>query len=278
MPQFYSIYFTRSGQVVRLPINPAELPETKAADNGEYNLLGIGPVTVPRIPKQREIKISSYFPGRASGTGLSSLLSWRPPEYFIRFFQSAMDDREPVLYTPVRFYENGLPFAVTHTGFPVLLTRFDIKEKGGETGDFYFELEGKEWRDLAPRRVQVQASPQPDPEGSAAASSARTRAAADPLAANTAQSTAAAGLTAIPEPVRAIPPRQLVVGARAVLNGVIYEDPRKNGPQTPAAGRSVVVRRILFEPLGASVFVRDRSGQPLGWVERKALTVTQNAD
>lgn len=129
MPQFYSIYFTRNGQVVRLPINPAELPETKDGDNGEYNVLGVGPVTVPRIPKQREIKISSYFPGRASGTGISSLLMWRPPEYFIKFFQSAMDDREPVLYTPVRFYENGRPFAITHTGFPVLITRFDTKER-----------------------------------------------------------------------------------------------------------------------------------------------------
>lgn len=45
---FYSIYFTRNGQVVRLPHNPEKLPEDKASDNGDYNILGIGAVTVPR--------------------------------------------------------------------------------------------------------------------------------------------------------------------------------------------------------------------------------------
>lgn len=276
MPQFYSIYFTRNGQVVRLPINPAELPETKDGDNGEYNVLGVGPVTVPRIPKQREIKISSYFPGRASGTGISSLLMWRPPEYFIKFFQSAMDDREPVLYTPVRFYENGRPFAITHTGFPVLITRFDTKEKGGETGDFYFELDAKEWRDFSPRGVQIQATSPPDRSAPQEAPASRTKA-VSVFAPRVAQG-AVVVLKAMAEPVRAIPPRQMVVGSRATLNGKIYESARKDGAGIPAAGRSVVVARILFDPMGAPIFVRDPSGRPLGWVERKALTVIQNAD
>ena len=98
---FYSIYFTRNGQVVRLPFNPSELPDEQEAENGQYNVLGIGPLSIARDPNQRKVKISSFFPGTA-GSSLTSLISFRPPEYYIEFFRSAMRDREPVLYTPTR--------------------------------------------------------------------------------------------------------------------------------------------------------------------------------
>ena len=90
MANFYSIYFTHNGQVVRLPHNPSELPDTQDASNGEYNVLGLGPVMVPRTPNQRKISISNYFPGQVSAS-LTSLLSYRAPEYYIEFFRQAMD-------------------------------------------------------------------------------------------------------------------------------------------------------------------------------------------
>ena len=34
--------------MLSLPINPEKLPETKESDNGEYNVLGLGPVMQPR--------------------------------------------------------------------------------------------------------------------------------------------------------------------------------------------------------------------------------------
>jgi hypothetical protein len=44
MPSLYRIYFSRDSTVLSLPINPEKLPETKESDNGEYNVLGLGPV------------------------------------------------------------------------------------------------------------------------------------------------------------------------------------------------------------------------------------------
>ena len=111
---FYSIYFTRNGQVVRLPFNPSELPDEQEAENGQYNVLGIGPLSIARDPNQRKVKISSFFPGTV-GSSLTSLISFRPPEYYIEFFRSAMRDREPVLYTPTRIDELGIPQASGRT-------------------------------------------------------------------------------------------------------------------------------------------------------------------
>lgn len=50
--------------MLSLPINPEKLPETKESDNGEYNVLGLGPVMQPRTPKLRKVTISGLFPGR----------------------------------------------------------------------------------------------------------------------------------------------------------------------------------------------------------------------
>ena len=110
----YSIYFTHNGQVVRLPHNPSELPEEKEMEPGDYNVLGLGPVSVPRLPGQRKISVSSYFPSNITG-GLLGLLTTVPPETYIKFFQDAMDSGDPVLYTPVRIDETGIPYALSLT-------------------------------------------------------------------------------------------------------------------------------------------------------------------
>ena len=40
----YKLYFSSGATVIALPINPEKLPETLSADNGTYNVLGLGPI------------------------------------------------------------------------------------------------------------------------------------------------------------------------------------------------------------------------------------------
>ena len=52
----YGIYFQREGDLAYLlPVNPETLPVQREAENGEYNILGVGPVMIPRIPNQRRV-------------------------------------------------------------------------------------------------------------------------------------------------------------------------------------------------------------------------------
>lgn len=280
MANFYSIYFTHNGQVVRLPHNPSELPDTQDASNGEYNVLGLGPVMVPRTPNQRKISISNYFPGHVSAS-LTSLLSYRAPEYYIEFFRQAMESGNPVLYTPVRINEMGVPYAMSLTGYYVLVTRFDYREKGGETGDFYYDLECVEWRDYSPRRVQVV---QDTAQGTASTASAAQSAAVSALARTVTQTAAAAvsgaasgALAASLEPSRRTPSRQLVVGSLCTLDGAYYQSPDGSGPQTPAAGLQVTVSRIEAGTRRAPVYVKDTAGRALGWTGKEMLRVVSNA-
>ena len=142
----FGLFFTRDGTVIRLPVNPEKLPVARDNDNSEYNVLGIGPIMIPRIPKLREVTISSFFPGREF-SGINQWGTFHPPEYYIQFFESAMNDKAPIIYTPVRYYENGEPFMTGDTGFEVLVTQFNTEERGGETGDFYYDLTLTEYRD-----------------------------------------------------------------------------------------------------------------------------------
>lgn len=141
----YEIFFTYEGQVLKLPQNPETLPVELEGENEAYNVLGIGPITVPREPKQKRIRIEGLFPGEND----------TPPETYIMFFQDAMYEQRIIVYTPVRAYETGTPFNGGDDGFQCLVENFSTEERGGETGDFYYSLEIVEYRDYSPKIVEV---------------------------------------------------------------------------------------------------------------------------
>lgn len=249
MANNFGLFFTRDGLVLRLPVNPAKLPQEKPGNDQSYNVLGIGPITVPRTPKPRTVKISSLFPGRTAPYVLTSG-DFLEPEFYIGFFQKAMDDKVPILYTPVRYYEDGSPYMTGDTGFQVLVSDFSFEERGGETGDFYYELSLTEYRDYSPQTISVRQE----------ASASRN---------------AAAPLTVTPEIARDIPAGQLYVGCTCQANGSWYYDSYGAEPHGSGSGRRVVVGRIIeTDPTRpCPVLVKSEQGAVLGWMSRDSLQV-----
>lgn len=239
----FGLFFTRDGTVIRLPVNPEKLPVERDNDNGDYNVLGIGPIMVPRTPKQRVVTISSFFPGRPF-SGVLTPNEFKTPEFYIQFFESAMNDKVPILYTPVRYYENGEPFMTGDAGFQVLVTQFTTEERGGETGDFYYDLTLTEYRDYTPGTMQVQQS-------------------------TTTQ-------TATAEPSRDIPRGQLVVGSVCIANGPYYYSSYGDEPHGNGNGRRVVVSRIVDATRAYPVHVTTEAGGALGWMKKDALQVVSD--
>ena len=239
----FGLFFTRDGQVVRLPVNPEKLPVARDNDNGEFNVLGIGPIMQARIPKLKVVTISSFFPGRVF-SGVLTSGSFQPPEFYIQFFESAMNDRVPILYTPVRYYENGEPFFTGDAGFQCLVTSFQTEERGGETGDFYYDLEITEWRDYSPQTVQVQQA---------------------------ATSTTPAVVTQ--EPSRDIPAGEITVGATCIANGPYYYTSYGDEPHGNGNGRTVKVSRIVDGSRPDPIHITTESGGALGWTAKASLQV-----
>ena len=247
MPNNFGLFFTRDNTVIRLPINPEKLPVARGNENDEYNVLGIGPIMVPRLPSLRVVTISSFFPGRITPMVLNSG-QFQPPEFFIQFFESAMKEKAPILYTPVRYYENGEPFMTGDPGFEVLVTQFDTEERGGETGDFYYDLELTEYKDYSPQAMQTAQQ-----------------------AATSTDTTQAAQVTT--EPARGIPQGQLVVGSTCTLNGQYYYSSYGDTPSAPGNGAQVTVSRIVDLSRPYPYHVLSTSGGALGWVSAASLQV-----
>lgn len=238
----FGLFFTRDDTVIRLPVNPEKLPVTKESDNGDYNVLGIGPVMVPRIPNLKKITISSFFPGRVF-SGVLTSGSFELPEFYIDFFQSAMDDKAPVLYTPVRYYEDGTPFFTRDTGMRMLVTEFSYEERGGETGDFYYTLGLAEYRDYSPQTVQI------------------------------AIETGADAGVSVTEPVREVPNGQMTVGSVCIANGRWYYTSYGDEPHGNGNGRRVVISRIVDASRKCPIHVTTENGGWLGWMEKDSLQV-----
>ena len=250
MPNNFGLFFTRDSTVIRLPVNPEKLPVARGNENDEYNVLGLGPIMVPRIPSLRVVSISSLFPGRVSPLVLTPN-EFKEPEFYIRFFESAMRDRAPILYTPARYYEDGTPFMTGDPGFEALVTQFNTEERAGETGDFYYDLELTEYKDYSPQTTQAAAS---------TTDAGSTTAASQPAQVTT-------------EPARSIPQGQLVVGSACTLNGPYYYSSYGDEPHGSGNGKQVVVSRIVDLSRAYPYHVTNLSGGALGWVTAASLQV-----
>lgn len=242
MPNNYGLFFSRGGLVVRLPVNPEKLPETRDNNNTEYNVLGIGQIMVPRTPKLKTVQISSWFPGRVSSLVLNTN-GFQPAEYYINFFRSAMTDKVPIRYTPVRYYENGEPYFSTDTGMDVLVTQFDTEERAGETGDFYYTLTLTEYRDYSPQTMQVKQT------------------------GNTTQATTQAA--------RSIPATQLYVGCTVKASGTYCASSYGDKPSRTVSGITAKVSRIVDGSRAYPVHITTTGGSPLGWMKKSALQVVK---
>ena len=55
MENKYGLYLSLEGVTLRLPVNPESYKINRDSDNGTYNVLGVGPIMVPRTPKLQGI-------------------------------------------------------------------------------------------------------------------------------------------------------------------------------------------------------------------------------
>lgn len=248
MANNYGLFFTNknTGAVIRLPVNPESLPASRDTANDDLNVLGIGPIMVPRIPELKKIEIASYFPGRPDLLTLTAG-SFQPPSFYISFFEGAMLNKEILTYTPVRYYEDGEQYLLDDNGYDVLVVGFEYEERGAETGDFYYTLNLSEYRDYTPTKMQLQT--------------------------NKDKATGAAIATT--EPTRSIPKNQLVVGSTVIANGKYYYSATGAEPHGNGNGRRCKVSRIeASKPY--PVHIATEAGGALGWIKKDALQVVDD--
>lgn len=241
MENKYGLYLSREGTIVRLPVNPESYKITKDNDNGTYNVLGVGPIMVPRTPKLQVASWSGLLPGRADLGAVLTAGGFRPPKFYIDFIQTLMDSRAAARFVANRYLEDGTP--IFDTNMEVLVTSFSTEERGGETGDFYYDIQLTEYRDYSPKTVILQ------------------------------QPAAGQPVEATSQPTRAIPRDKLVVGQDVTVNGDYYYSSHGAEPHGTFSGfRGKISRIITTDPQRpCPCHITAPDGTPRGWVARRQI-------
>ena len=57
----YGLYLSRDGATIRMPVNPESYAIDSDNNNSEYNVLGVGPIMIPRTPKLKTVSWSGLL-------------------------------------------------------------------------------------------------------------------------------------------------------------------------------------------------------------------------
>lgn len=161
--QYFSVWFNlgTGKDKIKLPVNPQEISVVYDGDNTQYNLIGLGETVIPRTPKLATVKISSFFPSAdrfIAGTTSNTIIDGRiqsvryEPRTYIEFFHRLQTEKKTFQLIINRFDGDKAMFDTT---FEAVVSSFTITDKGGESGDVYFDLDIQEYRNTAPTTVEI---------------------------------------------------------------------------------------------------------------------------
>lgn len=162
----YSIFMDSQGTTIQFPVMPEEISVKYPSTNQTYNLLSIGEIVRARLPGLAEYKWESFFPAKTA-PWINTAGSFKPPEFYINTINDYKQKGNPIRLIISRWADGGKLF---DTNTQAVVEDFEVKEKGGEVGDFYYSISLKEYRPYTAKTVTVQT-------GTAAATPAATVAA-----------------------------------------------------------------------------------------------------
>lgn len=152
----YSIFLDSEGVTIQFPVMPAELPVKYPSTNQVYNLLAVGEVVQPRLPGLAEFRWESFFPARPA-PWVNTSGAFEPPEFYIEKINGYKKAGKPVRFIVTR-WDDG---ALFDTNVQAVVEDFEHIEKGGEVGDFYYNIRLREYRPYSARKVTIQTGSTP---------------------------------------------------------------------------------------------------------------------
>lgn len=234
MGEKYSFFININQKTMEIPVNPQDYTISYPAENKTYNILSIGEVVVPELPSLMEVSWDSYFPGKSSDVMLMGR-SWKAPETYVNAIKKAMEDQSIIDLVISRYEADGNK--MFDTNISAVIQGFETTEKGGETGDIYYKITLKEYREFAPEKISmVKGGAQP------AVQEEETPRKTDLV---------------------------LRVGAGVIANGKYWYSSYGDKPYGTANNKQTTVQRIITDPDRAYPVL---IGQ-LGWVKAEQLQV-----
>ena len=149
----YRIYFvSKKSGMFYIPINPQTIKCSMESDTYTANIIGIGEIVQPKIPKLRiwswegMLMLNINDPLNLKGVTL-------PPGSYIKMWEQMQSNKEvfDFVYTSMN---NALQY-IKQTNTKAIIKSLDWEERGGEPGDIYYNITVQEYREFEPKITLV---------------------------------------------------------------------------------------------------------------------------
>lgn len=137
----YDFYFNIGGEVLTLPITPAELTISSGSNNKVVTLINEGDVNILKSPSLTEISFEARFPMRKYPYSREV----EDFEYYFDTFTKAKTEKKPFKFSVVRATPNGKK--TWGTSFVVSLEELETNENADEGDDVIVSFTLKEYKE-----------------------------------------------------------------------------------------------------------------------------------
>jgi hypothetical protein len=241
----YDMYFIlpdANKTKLHIPVNPEEISITYDGDNKRYNVINIGEVVTPRIPKLLSIEWSSLFTAHAFQSILINPFAFYPPDYYTNILRGLQMSEDVFTFVIVRTSIDG---STITTNIQAVIESFKTTEKGGEVGDFYYTIKISEYRDYSPFAVTYKTV-----YGKTMASKTKQR---------------------------AMPSSQIYLGCKVLVTGTLYLGPDSSVPLSGVQKMSGTVAYIMQGSLNQYQIINS-TGTVQGWATKDSVTAGKDGN
>ena len=141
----YRFYMKQNGEQILLPVAPSELITNVEGEREKVDLVDIGEGSILRDIGLRRISFTVLLPA-VQYSFVQTEGVFQPPIFFLNQFRQYKMSKKPVSLIVFRKLADGTE--LFSGNIDVSFERYTVLERGGEQGDFWVEINLKEYRKI----------------------------------------------------------------------------------------------------------------------------------
>lgn len=143
----YGIWMTHNGgkEKLQIPVLPEVFHVKTGSNNDSVDIAGLGEIVIMQSRPALQVSFSSFFPSKAF-QGMT--LKPKSPHILVETIKKWKASNKPVHFIC------SSPLVL----FYAAIESFDYHERGGDPGTYYYDLTLKEYREINPRQIKINAA------------------------------------------------------------------------------------------------------------------------
>lgn len=149
----YRFYMKQNGEQILLPVTPSELITNVEGESEKVDLVNIGEGSILKDIGLRRISFTVLLPA-VQYSFVQTEGVFQPPIFFLNQFRQYKMSKKPVSLIVFRKLADGTELFSGNIN--VSFEKYTVLERGGEQGDFWVEINLKEYRKITSETYKME--------------------------------------------------------------------------------------------------------------------------